>query len=347
MPIVTVSHLTGSGGPEIGIALAERLGYRYVDREMIMEAARQYGVVEDKLMQLDETKPSLFERFDVETRQYITVLQSAILDAAEHDNAVLNSRGGQILLRGVPHALRVRVIAPFDLRVKRVMKKMTGPMAEGVAEVASVGGMVRQYQIDVDPNRLRAFRIPFSMVVDAVMRSNRNVGGNVVEANGTWTVIRGLGLIERVSDIEQIVLGAENGVPIFVRQVAEVKIGDAFRASALVKGTAEAVGGVVVARYGVSTIDVITRIKEKITAIEAGLPPGVTIVPFYDRSDLIARAVDTLKRALLEETLIVTMAHLVFLMHLRSVLIVTLPLIGHASYHAYRALVMPEGPGAS
>jgi Cu(I)/Ag(I) efflux system membrane protein CusA/SilA len=196
----------------------------------------------------------------------------------------------------------------------------------GVAEVASVGGVIRQYQIDVDPNRLRAFRIPFSAVVDAVMRSNRNVGGNVVEANGTWTVVRGLGLIERLSDIEQIVIGAENGIPIFVRQVAAVKIGDAFRASALVKGTEEAVGGVVVARYGVSTIDVINRVKEKITALQAGLPPGATIVPFYDRSDLIARAVDTLKRALLEETLIVTLAHIVFLLHLRSVLIVTLPL---------------------
>jgi Cu(I)/Ag(I) efflux system membrane protein CusA/SilA len=196
----------------------------------------------------------------------------------------------------------------------------------GVAEVASVGGVVRQYQIDVDPNRLRAFRIPFSAVVDAVMRSNRNVGGNVIEANGTWTVIRGLGLIERLSDIAQIVIGAENGIPIFVRQVAAVQVGDAFRASALVKGTAEAVGGVVVARYGVSTIDVINRIKEKITALAAGLPPGVTIVPFYDRSNLIARAVDTLKHALLEETLIVTLAHIVFLLHLRSVLIVTLPL---------------------
>jgi copper/silver efflux system protein len=196
----------------------------------------------------------------------------------------------------------------------------------GVAEVASVGGVVRQYQIDVDPNRLRAFRIPFSAVADAVIRSNRNVGGNVIEANGTWTVIRGLGLIARLSDIEQIVIGAEDGIPIFVRQVAAVHIGDAFRASALVKGTAEAVGGVVVARYGVSTIDVINRIKAKITALTAGLPPGVTIVPFYDRSDLIARAVDTLKRTLLEETLIVTLAHIVFLMHLRSVLIVTLPL---------------------
>src|ERR671938_1829155 len=137
----------------------------------------------------------------------------------------------------------------------------------GVAEVASVGGVVRQYQIDVDPKRLRAFHIPLSAVVDAVMRSNRNVGGNVVEASGTWAVVRGLGLIEKIADIENIVVAAENGVPIFIRQVAEVKIGDAFRASALVKGTEEAVGGVVVARYGVSTVDVINQIKGKIKAL--------------------------------------------------------------------------------
>src|SRR5713101_7932483 len=196
----------------------------------------------------------------------------------------------------------------------------------GVAEVASVGGMVRQYQIDVDPNRLRAFHIPLSAVADAVMRSNRNVGGNVVEASGTWTVVRGLGLIERVSDIERIVVGAEHGVPIFVRQVAEVKIGDAFRASALVKGTEEAVGGVVVMRYGVSTVEVITHVKEKLTAIQAGLPRGVTIVPFYDRSGLIERAVATLKHALIEETIIVTLVNIVFLLHVRSVLIVTIPI---------------------
>src|SRR6266511_1762335 len=177
----------------------------------------------------------------------------------------------------------------------------------GVAEVASVGGMVRQYQIDVDPNRLRAFHIPLSTVVDAVMRSNRNVGGNVMEASGTWAVVRGLGLIERVSDIEQVVIGAEHGVPIFLRQVAEVKVGDAFRVAALVKGTEEAVGGVVVARYGVSTTEVIARVKEKIAALRAGLPSGVKIVPFYDRSALIQRAVDTLKRALLEEAAVVTL----------------------------------------
>jgi copper/silver efflux system protein len=196
----------------------------------------------------------------------------------------------------------------------------------GVAEVASIGGTVRQYQIDVDPNRLRAYKIPLSAVVDAVMRSNRNVGGNVVEASGTWSVVRGLGLIESSRDLEQVVVGAENGVPIFVRQVADVRVGDAFRAAALVKGTEEAVGGVVVARYGVSTVDVIDRVKEKIRALQAGLPPGVRIVSFYDRSALIGRAVQTLRRALIEETVVVTIVNILFLLHVRSVLIVTLPL---------------------
>src|ERR671922_1686078 len=196
----------------------------------------------------------------------------------------------------------------------------------GVAEVASVGGVVRQYQIEVDPNRLRAFHMPLSAVVDAVMRSNRNVGGNVVEASGTWSVVRGLGLIERVSDVEQIVVGAENGVPIFVRQVADVKIGDAFRVAALVKGTEEAVGGVIVARYGVSTRDIIERVREKIKALEAGLPSGVKIVPFYDRSALIERAAHTLRRALIEEAVIVTLVNIAFLLNVRSVLIVTIPL---------------------
>jgi len=196
----------------------------------------------------------------------------------------------------------------------------------GVAEVASIGGEIRQYQIDVDPNRLRTFKLPLSAVVDAVMRSNRNVGGNVVEASGTWSVVRGLGLIENVKDIELIVVGAENGVPIYVRQVADVKVGDAFRVAALVKGQREAVGGVVVARYGVSTVDVINRVKAKIAALQAGLPQGVTIVPFYDRSTLIERAVDTLKRALIEEAIVVTLINLVFLLNLRSVFIVTLPI---------------------
>jgi cytidylate kinase len=143
MAIVTVSHEMGSGGAEIGAALAERLRYRFVDQDMISQAARQYGVGEEKLTQLDETKPSLFERFDVETRQYITVLQSALLDVAEQDDVVIMGRGGQVLLRNIVHVLRVRVMAPVDMRVKRVMKKMAGQMGESV-DVRTTAEMVRR-----------------------------------------------------------------------------------------------------------------------------------------------------------------------------------------------------------
>src|SRR5260370_25044826 len=145
----------------------------------------------------------------------------------------------------------------------------------------------------VDLIRLRAFKVPLSAVVDAVIRSNRNVGGNVVEGSGAWWGIRGLGLIERPQDIEQTVIGAENGVPIYVRQVAEVKVGDAFRVAALVKGSQEAVGGVVVARYGVSTVQVLARAKEKIAALQARLPPGFRLAPIYHRSELTHRDVQT------------------------------------------------------
>jgi Cu(I)/Ag(I) efflux system membrane protein CusA/SilA len=196
----------------------------------------------------------------------------------------------------------------------------------GVAEVASVGGYVQQYQVDVDPNKLRAYGIPLSMVVEAVQRSNNNVGGNVIEQAGQWAVVRGIGLIESVSDVENIVIGAQNGIPIFVRNVAEVKLGNAFRTGALDKDGKEAVGGVVIARYGVNTLEVIDAVKEKIGALQGGLPQGVRIVPFYDRTQLINRATSTLKRALIEELILVTIAHIVFLAHFRSILIVTIPL---------------------
>ena len=196
----------------------------------------------------------------------------------------------------------------------------------GVAEVASVGGYVQQYQIDVDPNKLRAYSMPLSTVVEAVERSNNNVGGNVVEQAGQWAVVRGIGLIESVSDVENIVIGAPNGTPLYVRNVADVKLGNAFRTGALDKNGKEAVGGVVIARYGVNTLDVIAAVKQKVSALQAGLPPGVRIVPFYDRTQLIERATHTLKRALIEELLLVTLAHILFLAHFRSILIVTIPL---------------------
>src|SRR5687767_6456575 len=150
----------------------------------------------------------------------------------------------------------------------------------GVAEVASVGGFVQQYQIDVDPNRLRAYNLPLSAVVSAVRDSNLNVGGNVVESNGAWLIVRGVGLIRSIDDVKQIAVMTSGGVPVYVGEVADVHVGDAFRVASLVKGTQEAVGGVVVARSGVNTKQVIDAVKTRIVQIQPGLPPDVKIVPF-------------------------------------------------------------------
>ena len=123
MAIITMSHQMGAGGPEIGMGLAQRLGYHYVDQELIQDAVRRYGLIEEKLSHLDESKPTLFERFDSETRHYITILQTTLLEFAESDNVVLMGRGGIWLLRGIPHVLRVRVIAPFEHRVRQWIKR--------------------------------------------------------------------------------------------------------------------------------------------------------------------------------------------------------------------------------
>jgi cytidylate kinase len=130
MPIVTLSHEIGAGGPEIGQKLAERLSLHYVDQELISQAALRYGLLEEKLSSLDESKPSLLERLDAETRRYLTVLQTTLYEFAEKDHVVLMGRAGQWLLRGIPHVLRVRVMAPFDLRVKRLGKRLSEQMGE-------------------------------------------------------------------------------------------------------------------------------------------------------------------------------------------------------------------------
>jgi cytidylate kinase len=143
MAIVTMSHEMGAGGPEIGQQVAERLNYKYVDHELISETAHRYGLLEEKLEHLDETKPSLFERFDAETRRYITAMQTALYEFAEQDRVVLMGRGGQWLLRGIPHVLRVRVMAPFELRVKRLATKLSGPMGEQPSQ-RTVTDMVRR-----------------------------------------------------------------------------------------------------------------------------------------------------------------------------------------------------------
>ncbi|MGH9316618.1 MAG: efflux RND transporter permease subunit, partial [Thermoanaerobaculia bacterium] len=196
----------------------------------------------------------------------------------------------------------------------------------GVAEVASIGGFVRQYQIDVDPNRLAAYGISLRDVIEAVQRSNSNVGGKVIEQNGIEYVVRGIGLIRNMGDVEKIVVGSSRGVPVYVSNIGTVQMGSEFRRGALEEGGSEAVGGVVTMRYGESAPQIIARVKAKIREIEPGLPRGVRIVPFYDRSELIERAVGTLKRSLFEEIVLVVLAHILFLMHFRSILIVTAPL---------------------
>lgn|SRR5574337_590652 len=165
MSIITISHEMGAGGPEIGTALAQRLGYHYVDQELISDAAHRYGLLEEKLSHLDESKPTLFERFDTETRRYITVIQTTLYEFAEQDNVVLMGRGGQWLLRGIPHAFRIRAIAPFELRVKRAAKKLAGQMGE-VVNPRAVTEMVKRddaeksgrmrylYEADVNDPRL-------------------------------------------------------------------------------------------------------------------------------------------------------------------------------------------------
>ncbi|HEY7216393.1 MAG TPA: CusA/CzcA family heavy metal efflux RND transporter [Thermoanaerobaculia bacterium] len=196
----------------------------------------------------------------------------------------------------------------------------------GVAEVASIGGFVREYQIDLDPNKLAAFGVTLRDVMEAVERSNDNVGGKVIEQNGMEYVVRGVGLVRGLRDVGNIAVSASGGVPVYLSNLGTVQLGAAFRRGALEKDGREVVGGVVTMRYGQSAPEIITRVKEKIGEIQKGLPAGVRIVPAYDRSALIARAVGTLKRSLIEETLLVVLAHVLFLMHFRSVAIVSAPL---------------------
>jgi len=192
----------------------------------------------------------------------------------------------------------------------------------GVAEVGSIGGFVRQYQIDVDPNKLRAYNIDLEMVFESVMRSNANVGGKVIEKNGMEFILRGIGLIGSLEDIKNIVIESRNGVPVYVKNVAIVQLGPEFRRGVLDKGGKEVVGGVVVMRYGESTMDVINRVKKKIEEIKPALPKGVKIIPFYDRTDLIRATEHTLKRALIEESILVFLVILIFLGHFLSTFIV-------------------------
>lgn len=198
---------------------------------------------------------------------------------------------------------------------------------QGVAEVASIGGFVKQYQIEVSPTKMRAAEVMLGDVMAAVKDSNLNVGGKVIEENGMEFVVRGVGLVNKTADLENIVLKSTNGVPVYLKDIATIQIGGDFRRGTLDVNGKEVVGGIVVMRTGENAMQVIERVKEKIAQIQPGLDKqGITIKSFYDRSELIDRTIETLKHALIEEILLVTLAHILFLFHFRSILIVTIPL---------------------
>ncbi len=190
----------------------------------------------------------------------------------------------------------------------------------GVSEVASIGGYVKQYQVEVDPNKLIAYNVSLSKIRSALQRSNNDVGGRLVEQSETEFMVRGLGYIESIADIENVPVGVdENGTPILIRNIANVHIGPELRRGLIEwNGEGEAVGGIVVMRYGENALATIEAVKERLEQIKSGLPEGVTIKTAYDRSKLIERAIGNLRDKLIEESLIVALIIVIFLLHFRS-----------------------------
>ena len=206
---------------------------------------------------------------------------------------------------------------------------------KGVSEVAPIGGFVKEYQIDLDPNALLAHNIPLSEIVTRVKSSNSDVGGKTFEVSTTEYFVRGRGYFKSIADIENVVLKVENGTPVYVKNVASVHLGGALRRGvAELDGKGEVVGGIVVMRYGENALSVIEGIKRKVDNIKSSLPTGVRIVPTYDRSELINRSIATLREKLIEECIVVALVCLVFLWHVRSALvaIITLPIAILASF---------------
>ena len=200
----------------------------------------------------------------------------------------------------------------------------------GVAEVASIGGFVKQYQVTVDPNRLLAYNIPLTKVVEAIRQGNQEVGGRLLEFSGAEYMVRGRGYARSVEDLEQIVVGTDQrGTPVLVKHIGAVALGpDIRRGLADFDGQGDAVGGTVIMRYGENALNVITRVKAKLKDLEPSLPPGVTVEVTYDRSELILHAIKNLKEKLIEEMLIVSLVILIFLWHFPSAVIpiVTIPI---------------------
>ena len=228
----------------------------------------------------------------------------------------------QYVLRSDRHNLaELRSIQDWFLRYELTS-------VNGVSEVASIGGFVKQYQVEVDPNKLLIYDIPLNRIKTAIQRSNNDVGGRVVEMAETEYMVRGLGYIQSVEDLENVVLGVDGfGTPVFLHQVARVSTGPELRRGlAEWNGEGEIVGGIVVMRYGENAMEVIRNVEEKLESLKSGLPEGVEIITAYDRSNLIERAIDNLSDKLLVESLIVALVCIIFLIHFRSALVVILTL---------------------
>ncbi|MDP3033376.1 MAG: CusA/CzcA family heavy metal efflux RND transporter, partial [Rhodocyclaceae bacterium] len=229
----------------------------------------------------------------------------------------------QYVVQGANHTLaELRTLQDWYLRYQ-ITK------AHGVSEVASIGGFVQQYQVTVDPVKLRAYGVSLMTVANAIRNSNRDVGGRVVELAETEYMVRGRGYLRGRSDLELLVVkatsGQGGGTPVLLRDIARVELGpDERRGIAELNGEGEVVSGIAVARYGQNALEVIDNIKEKIKEVAPGLPAGVTIETVYDRSELIERAIDTLKTTLIEESLIIAAVCFIFLLHLRSALVAIL-----------------------
>src|ERR1700720_1585982 len=205
----------------------------------------------------------------------------------------------------------------------------------GVAEGASIGGFVRQYQVRFDPDKLRAFNIPLSTVIEKVRDSTNEVGGRLLEFRGAEYMVRGLGYLRSLSDLETVPVASKNGTPVLVRDLGTVSFGpDIRRGVAEWNGEGEAVGGIVVMRYGLKRLNGISGVKKKLAEIAGSLPPGVEVVSGYDRSGLIQASINTLERDLIEEAIIVSLVIIIFLFHFRSALIpiLTLPIAVVASF---------------
>lgn len=229
-----------------------------------------------------------------------------------------------------PEDKRKLIASGFDLSELRSIQdwyiRYQLNSVHGVSEVASVGGFIKEYQIDIDPKKIIYYNIKITDILNVIKNSNIDVGAKVFEENSVEFIIRGLGFIKTIEDIENIAVHAHSGVPLYIKDIGNVTTGPAFRRGALDKTGTEVTGGVVVMRYGENPLRVIEHVKDKIKELEVGLPPGVRIVPFYDRTGLINRTLATLKNALTQEIVITIVIILFFLLHFFGSLIISIVL---------------------